>query len=196
MISPGTYVAMKYLENGHVTMPQVKPGKPKGGGTVYVFGTSQPDNNELLMEVLQWTRDGTGGNKRGRLLTAQNFDDGRCYQINNGNISIVRQKTFANPVQGQPGSVDEQWCETDVVIPMNVSIDSTYTIYWVWQWPTAPGTPGVPADGQDEYYTTCSDVNVVTGPLPQTPNPLPQQDPQVAAVANYQSRTALKPNPL
>jgi hypothetical protein len=90
--SPGAYVAIKYLENGHVTLPENQPGKPNGAGTVYVFGTSEPNNNELLMDVLQWTRDGTGGSKRGRLLTAQNLDDGRCYQINGGNISIARQE--------------------------------------------------------------------------------------------------------
>jgi len=192
---PGAYVAIKYLENGHVTLPENQPGKPNGAGTVYVFGTSEPSNSELLMDVLQWTRDGTGGNKRGSLLTAQNFDDGRCYQINDGNISIARQEQFPNPVKGQPSSVDEQWCETDVVIPINVAIGSTYTIYWVWQWPTVPGSPGLP-DGKDEYYTTCSDIDIVARLLPQTPNPLPQQDPQVAAVANYQFRTAFKPNPL
>ncbi|KAF2188476.1 hypothetical protein K469DRAFT_724450 [Zopfia rhizophila CBS 207.26] len=176
--SPRAYVAIKYLENGHVTLPETKP-----------------ENRMLLMDVLQWTRDGTGGSKRGRLLTAQNLDDGRCYQINDGNISIARQEQFPNPVKGQPRSVDEQWCETDVVIPTNVTIDSTYTVYWVRQWPTAPGSPGLP-DGKDEYYTTCSDIDITAGPLPQTPNPLPQQDPQVAAVANCQSRTAFKPNPL
>jgi hypothetical protein len=193
--SPGAHVAIKYLENGHVTLPENQPGKPSGAGTVYIFGTSETNENELLMDVLQWTRDGTGGSKQGRLLTAQNFDDGRCYQINGGNISIARQENFPNPAEGQPGSVHEQWCETDVVIPTNVTVDSTYTLYWVWQWPTAPGSPRLP-DGKDEYYTTCSDVDIVAGQLPQTPNPLPHQDPQVAAVGNYQARTAFRPNPL
>src|ERR1700747_3242322 len=38
-VSPGTYVAMKYLENGHVTLPQIQAGKARGAGTVFVFGT-------------------------------------------------------------------------------------------------------------------------------------------------------------
>jgi hypothetical protein len=194
--SPGSYFAMKYLENGHVTLPQNTPGKPVGGGTVFVFGTSQPSDNELLVDVLQWTSDGTGGDGRGRLLAAQNFDDGRCYQINTGNISVSRQQEFPNPVQGQPGTVNEQWCETDVAIPSTVAVGSTYTVYWVWQWPTAPGTPGA-LEGKDEYYTTCSDIDIVAGPLQsKAPNPLPQQDPQTAAVPNYQTRTAYKSNPL
>ncbi|KIW79853.1 hypothetical protein Z517_06468 [Fonsecaea pedrosoi CBS 271.37] len=194
--SPGAYVAMKYLENGHVTLPQIQPGKPQGGGTVFVFGTSQPTNNDLLMGVLQWTTDGTGGDGRGKLLTAQNFDDGRCYQINSGSISETRQEEHPNRTPDQPGSVNEQWCETDVLIPPDLPINSPYTIYWVWQWPTAPGTPGLP-DGKDEYYTTCSDLDIVAGPIRgAASNPLPQQDPQTAAVSEFQSRTAFNINPL
>ena len=128
---PGAYMAMKYLENGHVTLPQNTPGKPVGGGTVFVFGTSQPIENELLVDVLEWTTDSTGGDRRGKLVTAQNFDDGRYYQINAGNISLTRQQEFPDPVEGQPRSVHEQWCETDVAIPSDVSINSTYTVYWV-----------------------------------------------------------------
>ena len=107
-VSPGTYIAMKYLKNEHISLPQNPPGKPQGAGTVYVFGTSQPSNNELLMEVLQWTRDGTDSSKRGRLLAAQNFDDDRCYQIKNSSISIARQEKFPNPIPGHPGSLHEQ----------------------------------------------------------------------------------------
>ncbi|OCK78872.1 hypothetical protein K432DRAFT_248539, partial [Lepidopterella palustris CBS 459.81] len=136
------------------------PGKPQGGGTVFVFGTSQPTDNDLLTEVLQWKTDGTGGDGRGKLLTAQNFDDGRCYQINSGSISESRQEEYPNPTPGQPVSINEQWCETDVLIPPYVPINTPYTIYWVWQWPTAPGAPGLP-DGKDEYYTTCSDLDIV-----------------------------------
>jgi hypothetical protein len=161
-----------------------------------VFGTSQPSNDELLVDVLQWTTDGTGGDKRGRLLVAQNFDDGRCYQINTGNISVARQQEFPNPVQGQSGSVHEQWCETDVAVPSDVAVDLTYTVYWVWQWATAPGTLGA-LEGKDEYYTTCSDVDIVSEPLRSNiPNPLPQQDPQISAVPDYQIRSAYKLNPL
>ena len=48
-----------------------------------------------------------GGDGRGSLLAAQNFNDGRCYQINSRNISIARQQEFPNPVQGQISSVYE-----------------------------------------------------------------------------------------
>lgn len=35
-----------------------------------------------------------------------------------------------------------------------------YTLYWVWDWPTAARTPGFP-NGKPEVYTTCMDVDVV-----------------------------------
>ena len=195
-VSPGAYIAMKYLENGHVTLPQTQPGKPKAGGTVYVFGTSQPSNSEVLVDVLQWTSDGTGGDQRGKLLTAQNFDDNRCYQINDGSISTIRQNQFPDPIPGQSGSTHEQWCETDLLVPADLQTDSTYTIYWVWQWPTEPGVPGLPS-GKDEYYTTCSDLDITASVLQDSPlNPLLQQDPQSNAVPDFQSRTAYTTNPL
>lgn len=186
-VSPGSYVAMKYLENGHVTIPQNQLGKPSGAGTVYVFGTGFPSDSELLTDVLQWNDNGTGGNKRGKLLVTQNFDDGRCYQINNGSISLTRQKLYPNPVPHMPGLVYQQWCETDVMVPLNVPIDSKYSLYWVWQWPTRPGIDPALPEGKDEYYTTCSDVDVVARPGTGLPNPLPEQDPQTAAVGDFRS---------
>ncbi|KAF2473309.1 uncharacterized protein BDR25DRAFT_352730 [Lindgomyces ingoldianus] len=73
----------------------------------------------------------------------------RRENVNAGNISLTRQQEFLDPVEGQPGSVYEQWCETDVAIASDVSINSTYAVYWVWQWPTAPGTLGA-LEGKDE----------------------------------------------
>jgi hypothetical protein len=60
-VSPGDYIAMKYLENRHVTLPETIVRKPQGAGNVYIFGTSTPDANERLTEVMEWTQDGTGG---------------------------------------------------------------------------------------------------------------------------------------
>jgi hypothetical protein len=51
-VPPGCFIAMKYLENGHVTLPTIQPGKPKAAGTVYVFGTAEPNDAELLTDVL------------------------------------------------------------------------------------------------------------------------------------------------
>ncbi|EMC99914.1 hypothetical protein BAUCODRAFT_56205, partial [Baudoinia panamericana UAMH 10762] len=159
-VTPGSYVAMKYLENGHVTLPWNQLGKPTAGGTVFVYGTTQPSDAEKIADVLAWDKAGTGGNGKGFLMTAQNFDDGRCHQINCGNISVDRQTLFPDHVQGQPGSNVEQWCETDLQIPTS-QVAGTLTVYWVWQWPTEPNADCTYPEGKDEYYTTCSDFEVV-----------------------------------
>jgi hypothetical protein len=179
---------MKYLENGHITLPHNQLGKPPGAGKVYVFGTHQPHQDERLTEVLQWTSDGRGGDGRGRLLTVQHFDDKRCYQINDGSMSTNRQKEFPNPESCEPGLCHEQWCETDVAIPEDASVGSQYSIYWVWDWPTKPGVAGLPL-GKDEFYTSCSDVEVVDELRDvASHNPLAGQDPQTSAVSNYSTR--------
>jgi len=188
--SPGSYIAIKYLENGHVTLPQ--PGKQSGAGIVYVFGTLSPEEKETITNVLQWTADGKGGDGRGKLLAAQNFDDGRCYQLNNESISLSRQKEFPNLIT-RTGEVHEQWCENDVIIPSDIPLGSTYTIYWVWDWPTVTEDQAQ-TRRKDEYYTTCSDIDVVANPAAGPPNPLDQQDPQTAAVANFQQRAACGQN--
>lgn len=196
-VSPGSVIAMKYMENGHVSLPQVQIGKPPQSGTVFVFGTTQPSTDEKLTDVLQWNAAGTGGDKRGVLLQSQNFDDDRCYQINSGAISTQRQQEFPNPMPGQPNSKDEQWCESNAVIPSSAPVGKPYTLYWVWQWPTAPGGNSGYPQGKDEFYSTCNDVDVVAN-APQPgffSNALKQQDPQVNAVSDYKSRSAVQPTP-
>lgn len=199
-VAPGRGVAIKYLENGHVTLPQNQPGKPPSGGPAFVFGTLFPKPDEKLGDVLAWTADGKGGDGRGVLLGAGNFDDGRCHQLNDGAISQARQKQFPDRVPGQPDSSVEQWCETDVVLPGASSAlmkpGATLTVYWVWAWTTAPGVdPGLPA-GKDEYYSTCSDFDVVAD-VPDAPveGQLGQQDPQTAAVPDWRSRSAITSAP-
>lgn len=187
---PGDHVAMKYLENGHVTLPQNQQGKPGSAGLVYVYATTTPVENETLTNVLSWTTNNTLG--QGRLLTIQNFDDGRCYQINGGSISVARQKEFPDPIPGQPGSIHEQWCETDIQVPTDAQ-SGPLTVYWVWQWPTMPNIdPGVP-NGKDEIYTTCSDFQIVNSTVNKSDLSEVQllvQDPQMQANKNYTIRAA------
>ena len=116
-VAAGSFVAMKYLENGHVSLPDTQAGKPKSGGPVFVYSTTKPSDTEKLTDVLKWSKDGSGGDKRGRLITANNYDDGRCHQLNSGAISTQRQATFPDRIEGQPTSNVEQWCETDFQIP-------------------------------------------------------------------------------
>jgi hypothetical protein len=202
--TPGSYVAMKYLENGHVTLPWNQLGKPAGAGTVFVYGTTTPSKDEKIVDVLEWTSDGSGGNGKGFLMAAQNFDDGRCHQINCGNISIDRQTLFPAHVEGQPTSSVEQWCETDLHIPDDTPIGKL-AVYWVWQWPTEPGHDCTLPEGKDEYYTTCSDFEIIanTGANADaaisaevvTTNTLAQENSQSTAVPTYKSRGAFTSSP-
>ncbi|KAJ5748471.1 uncharacterized protein N7511_010167 [Penicillium nucicola] len=158
--SPGASIALRYQENGHVTLPENQPGKPKNRGYVYVYGTTQPKVGEKLLDVHgKWTSDGTGGDKRGVLLSKQNFDDGRCYQINGQSISQTRQKEFAHTANQLMGA--DLWCQQDLRLPANAPTGKPYTLYWVWDWPTKPGIDPTYPKGKQEIYTTCMDVDIV-----------------------------------
>jgi hypothetical protein len=200
--TPGNMIAMRHAENGHVTIPGGGlnlVGKPEKGGTVFVFGTDQPRPDETLEPVLHWTRDGKGGDRRGRLLTAQNFDDDRCYQLRTVRTVLgeARRLQTPNPPPGQPDSDHELLCETNVRLPGDVTVGQPYTLYWVWQWPSAPQQLPGPVNGKDEYYTSCIDVDVVPDlPLDQRGTVLYDQDPMASAVSNFESRTALTVDPL
>jgi hypothetical protein len=195
--SPGNMVAMRYLENGHVTIPgggTNLPGKPALGGTVFVFGTQDPRQGETLLDVLAWTRDGLGGDRRGRLLTAQDFDDGRCYQNRPDRpLAAARLDQFPNPVPGQLGAHHELSCETDVQMPSDVDVGKPYTLYWIWQWPTMRSSDLA----KDEYYTSCVDIDVVVEVSSKDgENPSNFGDPMRSAVPGFQSRGALTQDPL
>ncbi|PYI13536.1 hypothetical protein BO86DRAFT_393011 [Aspergillus japonicus CBS 114.51] len=158
--SAGAAIALRFQENGHVTLPGTQPGKPANRGTVYVYGTTEPKADENLLDVHRvWNRDGTGGDRRGVLLSEQNFDDGRCYQINSGNISEHRQAEFPHVADQTMGA--DLWCQQDIALPANAPSGKPYTLYWVWDWPTAPGVTEALPNGKQEIYTTCIDVDVV-----------------------------------
>ena len=160
--APGAFVALRYQENGHVTLPQNQKGKPDNRGTVYIYGTTQPKSDEKFLDIhKQWNAEGTGGDKRGVLLSTQPFDDGQCYQVNGGQISTQRQAQFPHQADQLMGT--NLWCQNDIAIPKTAPSGKPYTLYWVWDWPTAPNVdPGLPK-GKEEIYTTCMDVDVTAG---------------------------------
>ena len=160
--APGALVSLRYQENGHVTLPENQKGKPKNRGTVYIYGTTQPNFPELFLDVVgKWNADGTGGDRRGRLLATQPFDDGYCYQKNAGNISTSRQAAHPHEPDKLMGS--DLWCQNNIAIPTDAATGK-YTLYWVWDWPTEPGVdPNLPK-GKAEIYTTCMDVDIVAKP--------------------------------
>jgi hypothetical protein len=199
---PGGFIAMRYMENGHVSLIHDEPNinKPEKGGTVFVYGTTEPKEDEKLISVLLWTEDGQGGDKRGKLLAMENYDDNRCYEINAGPISKERSKSDPNFASGQvsngPGNYP-LFCETDVQLPKDAQVGKPYTFYWVWQWNTAPG--GAIPGGKDEYYTTCIDVDVTSADVASAADvagvdkkfALGQQDAMSVAVKDFASRTAI-----
>lgn len=159
--APGANVALRYQENGHVSLPQGQPGKPTNRGTVYVYGTTQPRADDKFLDIHRvWNAAGNGGDGRGVLLSTQNYDDGQCYQINGGAISQQRQKQFSHSPDPTMGG--DLWCQQDIQLPTSAPSGKPYTLYWVWDWPTLPGTEGFP-QGKQEIYTTCMDVDITQG---------------------------------
>lgn len=155
----GDNIALRYQENGHVTLPQNQPGKQGNRGTVYIYGTTQPKSDELFLDVFkQWNAAGTGGDKRGVLLATQPFDDGQCYQVNDGTISTARQSQYPHEATQLMGA--NLWCQNDIALPANAPSGKPYTLYWVWDWPTMPGVdPNLP-NGKAEIYTTCMEIDI------------------------------------
>jgi hypothetical protein len=187
----GDMVALRYQENGHVTLPNNQPGKPANRGTIFIYGTTQPSNSDTLLGIHGvWTTDGKGGDGRGVLLATRNFDDGQCYQINDGNVSEARQKEFPHQANQLMGA--NLWCQSDVTLPTSIS-SSSYTLYWVWDWPTAPGTAGFP-DGKNETYTTCMDISISSGPgSSQAIDFVQGQDLNAAAIQSELSTAIIAP---
>lgn len=190
---PGSMVAARYLENGHVTLPANQIGKPGSGGLVYIYATTNPNPEMKMPDIFKWKP--TGDLATGRLLAVNNYDDGRFYQVNAASpMSMARQQEFPNPPAGQPPTAThESWCETDFQIPKEATAGSL-AVYWVWQWPSLPNmNPNGPL-GKDEMYTTCSDVQIVTDESivkqAVSGKVLPGQDPRTVAVKNYQERIA------
>ncbi|KFY34350.1 hypothetical protein V494_06849 [Pseudogymnoascus sp. VKM F-4513 (FW-928)] len=153
----GDHIALRYQENGHVTIPDTNPGKPKNRGTVYIYGTEKPLVTEKFLTIHKvWTADGKGGDGRGVLLATRNYDDGQCYQVNDHPISVERQKEFPKEADAEMGT--NLWCQSDIKLPADID-SKRYTLYWVWDWPTSAG------DGREampEIYTTCMDVDITS----------------------------------
>lgn len=157
--APGSFVALRYQENGHVTLPENAIGKEENRGFVYIYGTSDPKPSDTLMSIHKvWNADGSGGDKRGKLLATQNFDDGQCYQVNGDKISQERQKEFPHGPSELMGK--DLWCQNNVKLPDDVESGKPYTLYWVWDWPTLPNVDAGLPDGKAEVYTTCMDIDV------------------------------------
>jgi hypothetical protein len=145
---------LMYQENGHVTKLKETPGKATSG-KIFVYGTNQSlESDEFLSIHHVWTKDGSGGDGRGQLLTETTFDDGSCYQINDTPESVLRRSLPQRAHLEFEG--ENLWCGVLVTLPEAAAIGSLYTLYWVWDWPTTSSV-ALP-QGKMEVYTTCLDV--------------------------------------
>ncbi|KAI4266641.1 MAG: hypothetical protein L6R35_006926 [Caloplaca aegaea] len=177
--APGDMVALRYQENGHVSLPENQPGKEANRGTVYIYGTTSPSPEDKFLSIHKvWNSEGTGGDKRGKLLASEPYDDGQCYQINGGQISTQRREEFKH--ESDPLMGADLWCQNNFKIPKDAPSGKPYTVYWVWEWDTAP-TAGQP-NGLLERYTTCMDIS-----LSKTGNTQSNVDSSAAQYAQGQS---------
>ncbi|KAI0996887.1 hypothetical protein K3495_g11296 [Podosphaera aphanis] len=160
--APEDRISLAYHENGHVTMFTTTDGKPAGRGTVFIYGTKKPSPTDTYLGIHRmWNADGSGGDKRGKLLASRPFDDGQCYQNNNEKISQDRAKAlgFSN-VKEAP----EILCQSALQLPQDAGVTGTYTLYWVWEWPTLDRAGNI---FKNESYTSCIDIDMTAKPIAQ-----------------------------
>ncbi|MBE3041556.1 hypothetical protein IMZ48_03045, partial [Candidatus Bathyarchaeota archaeon] len=169
--APGEIIALRYQENGHVSIPDSPPNKPANRGNVFIYATDQPSDDDKFLDIHhKWNTDGTGGDKRGKLIATRNFDDGQCRQVNGGEISQSRNQKFQKAPDTLQGG--DLWCQVDVLIPEDVAVDSVYTMFWVWDWPTLSPelaqkskNGDYPTQGEGvetpQVYTSAIDINIV-----------------------------------
>ncbi|KAI6250621.1 hypothetical protein HI914_00290 [Erysiphe necator] len=154
--SPNDHVSLAYHENGHVTKFDTTEGKPEGRGTVFIYGTKNPTPKDTFLEIHRvWNENGTGGNKRGKLLATRPFDDGQCYQPNAESTAEKRAKSLGFSSAAESPEV---LCQTILKLPLDAGSNGTYTIYWVWDWPTLDEAGKI---FKNETYTSCIDIDMV-----------------------------------
>ncbi|EHL02199.1 hypothetical protein M7I_1793 [Glarea lozoyensis 74030] len=156
--APKDFIALQYLENGHVTKPTGP--RPFGNGTVYVYGTKTPSDSFTFNAIhKKWNIDGTGGDKKGKLIATRYYDDGQCYQMNPSEpISVGRSN--------KSGVKSEVPCQTDVQLPEDAGTSGDYTLYWVWDYALMGGDSGKQAN--NELYTACMDISMTSQPASDT----------------------------
>lgn len=161
--SPGDNVALLYNENGHVSFQT--ESKPKSGGIVYIYGTTDPKPDDKLKAIWKkWTVDGKGGDGRGSLLAVRKYDDGQCHEPVSPNFSQEKLDRIA-----KDGINEMFMCQNDITLPDNLKPGEKYTVYWVWDYSTmkTDSKAEEPTDESRsamELYTSCMDIDIVAGP--------------------------------
>lgn len=149
--SAGSWVALTYQENGHVSAPQVPEGRPYRSGNIYVYATTTLRDEEFSSVHGNWTADGSL--ESGRLIATRYFDDENCFQNQgSGPTPINAERKAAS--QGL-ASVD---CQTDIQLPEDIDSD-VVGIYWVWDWTLWPNMQ----NQAFEIYTGCAEISISQG---------------------------------
>ncbi|KLU81287.1 hypothetical protein MAPG_00378 [Magnaporthiopsis poae ATCC 64411] len=168
--APNDVIALRYLENGHVTKWMDSPPKPKNQGTVYIYATTKPKDNEKFDNVhKKWTADGNGGDKSGWLLATRNYDDGRCFEDGNPNADQRKAEYKIANQASTDGQGMNHWCQNDIQLPDNVKPGQDITLYWVWDYSTISKRQGAPDNEHlgavkvttPEFYSSCMEVAIV-----------------------------------
>jgi hypothetical protein len=162
--SDGDRIALRYLENGHITQPDVPPNK-FSSGNVTVYGTFTPLEDDRFLDIHgQWTLDGLGGDQRGFILSAGAFDDGGCFQFDPTHHSPIANQRYATFGPGTSANeAPNRWCGSMIILkdPSGepLSPGTVLTLYWVWDWPSyVAGNAGAPPTVLNETYTSCMDI--------------------------------------
>lgn len=150
-IPVGSHISLQYQENRHVTQPHVPPAH-KTPGMTYVYGTNQSRSEDKLLSIYKWwTSDGSGGDRRDRLIGEGPFDDNQCYQAQS-NFSTNPSNTIYRDRRQRFGPDiyhgDNRWCQGVATMPVDIGI-RIYTLYWVWDYSTIE---------TESVYTTCMDI--------------------------------------
>lgn len=150
--SAGSWIALQYQENGHVSAPQVPEGRPYRSGNVYVYASTTLRDEEFSAVYGNWTTEGSL--ESGKLIATRFYDDGKCYQNQGSGPTTINaeRKAASNGL----ASVD---CQSDVQLPQDINSD-VLALYWVWDWSLWPNMEGKTAF---EAYTACSEINISKG---------------------------------
>lgn len=148
--SAGSFVALTYQENGHVSAPQVPEGRPYRSGNVYVYATTTLRDEKFSAVHRNWTADGSL--EAGRLIATRFYDDENCYQ-NQGS-----GPTPINAERKAASGLDSVDCQTDIKLPEDIGSD-TMALYWVWDWSLWPNMDKTAF----EAYTACVEIEISQG---------------------------------
>lgn len=177
VVTSGSRIALRYLENGHITQPrecpqeigpdQVVACKPNSG-QVFVYATTNPLQEENFLAIHeQWTPNGLGGDQRGFLLAVAPFDDSRCFQFDpTGQSEISHNRNLEFGPGTTVTEAPNRWCQIIVTLTDQNGVaftpDTVLTLYWVWDWPsTVIRYPEAVSTTLNETYTSCMDIRIV-----------------------------------